>query len=187
MRIGFSGAGSAWAPQPDAIGYGDRREFDVRVRRGLGRSTDDPPVAYVCELKIDGLAISLTYEDGVFVRGTTRGDGRIGEDVTHNLRTIAQIPERIADAPPLIEVRGEVYMSLPDFAALNERKLWKWSVTGGLKRASRESRRKPRLQCDRRRQGIHLDLRADATGIENVLQIADQAVRQVNRRVRDAA
>ena len=72
------------------------------------------------EPKIDGLAISLTYEDGVFVRGTTRGDGRIGEDVTHNLRTIRSIPLRIPDAPEVIEVRGEVYFPRSGFERLNE-------------------------------------------------------------------
>ena len=74
------------------------------------------------EPKIDGLAISLVYRDGVLERGATRGNGEIGEDVTHNLRTIGAIPLRIRDAPPLLEVRGEVYMSLRDFTALNERR-----------------------------------------------------------------
>src|SRR5205823_1332288 len=83
---------------------------------------EDPEFEYVAEPKIDGLAISLIYRDGVLERGATRGNGEIGEDVTHNLRTIGSIPLRIDDAPPLIEVRGEIYMSLPDFAALNERR-----------------------------------------------------------------
>ena len=74
------------------------------------------------EPKVDGLAISLIYRDGVLERGATRGDGEIGEDVTHNLRTIRAIPLRIEDAPPLLEVRGELYMSLRDFTALNERR-----------------------------------------------------------------
>ena len=76
----------------------------------------------MAEPKIDGLAISLIYRDGVLERGATRGNGEVGEDVTHNLRTIGSIPLRIDDAPPLLEVRGEVYMSLPDFTALNERR-----------------------------------------------------------------
>jgi DNA ligase (NAD+) len=76
-------------------------------------------IDYVTEPKIDGLAISLTYEDGVFVRGTTRGDGRIGEDVTQNLRTIRSIPLRIPDAPELIEVRGEIYFPRSGFERLN--------------------------------------------------------------------
>jgi DNA ligase (NAD+) len=82
----------------------------------------DPGFAFVCEPKIDGLAISLLYRNGVLERGATRGDGETGEDVTHNLRTIPTIPLRIEDAPELLEVRGEIYMSLPDFAALNERR-----------------------------------------------------------------
>ena len=77
---------------------------------------------YVAEPKIDGLAISLLYRDGVLERGATRGNGEVGEDVTHNLRTIPSIPLRFDDAPPLIEVRGEIYMSLSDFTALNERR-----------------------------------------------------------------
>jgi DNA ligase (NAD+) len=78
--------------------------------------------SYTTEPKIDGLAVSLTYEDGVLVRGATRGDGRVGEDVTQNLRTIGSVPLRIADAPELIEVRGEVYLPIAAFKALNERR-----------------------------------------------------------------
>ena len=78
--------------------------------------------SYTTEPKIDGLAITLTYEDGVLVRGATRGDGRIGEDVTQNLRTIGAIPLRIPDAPELIEVRGEVYLPIAAFKELNERR-----------------------------------------------------------------
>ena len=91
---------------------------DHLAREGI----EDPDFRYVAEPKIDGLAISLVYRDGVLERGATRGNGEIGEDVTHNLRTIPSIPLRIDDAPPLVEVRGEVYMSLPDFTALNERR-----------------------------------------------------------------
>jgi DNA ligase (NAD+) len=91
---------------------------DVRKRLG-----SDEPVAYVIEPKIDGLAINLTYDGGVFARGATRGDGVTGEDVTVNLRTINAIPLRMLGdgAPSLIEVRGEVYMPLSGFRALNER------------------------------------------------------------------
>jgi len=78
--------------------------------------------SYTSEPKIDGLAISLTYEDGVLVRGATRGDGRVGEDVTQNLRTIGSVPLRIPEAPELIEVRGEVYLPIAAFKALNERR-----------------------------------------------------------------
>jgi DNA ligase (NAD+) len=98
------------------------RAWIARMRTHLAREgIEDPRFSFVCEPKIDGLAISLLYRDGQLERGATRGNGEIGEDVTHNLRTIAQVPLRIDDAPPLLEVRGEVYMSLPDFAALNER------------------------------------------------------------------
>jgi len=90
---------------------------DVRKRLGT-----DEPVAFVLEPKIDGLAINLTYEDGAFVRGATRGDGVEGEDVTPNLRTISSIPLRmLGEAPALLEVRGEVYMPLSGFRELNER------------------------------------------------------------------
>jgi DNA ligase (NAD+) len=99
------------------------RAWVERMRNHLAREgIEDPQFAYVCEPKVDGLAISLRYEDGVFVRGATRGNGEVGEDVTHNLRTIPSIPLRIEDAPAVVEVRGEVYMSLPDFQALNERR-----------------------------------------------------------------
>ena len=99
------------------------RAWVDRMRNHLAREgIEDPRFEFVAEPKIDGLAISLIYRDGVLERGATRGNGEVGEDVTHNLRTIPSIPLRIEDAPPLIEVRGEVYMSLPDFAALNERR-----------------------------------------------------------------
>ena len=78
--------------------------------------------SYTTEPKIDGLAVTLTYEDGVLVRGATRGDGRVGEDVTQNLRTIGSVPLRIKGGPELIEVRGEAYMPIAAFKALNERR-----------------------------------------------------------------
>jgi DNA ligase (NAD+) len=99
------------------------RAWITRMRGHLAREgIEDPSFEFVAEPKIDGLAISLVYRDGVLERGATRGNGEIGEDVTHNLRTIGAIPLQIEDAPSLIEVRGEIYMSLPDFAALNERR-----------------------------------------------------------------
>jgi DNA ligase (NAD+) len=99
------------------------RAWVERMRNHLAREGfTQPRFQYVVEPKVDGLAISLIYRDGVLQRGATRGDGEIGEDVTHNLRTIGAIPLHIEDAPPLLEVRGEVYMSLHDFAALNERR-----------------------------------------------------------------
>jgi DNA ligase (NAD+) len=99
------------------------RAWVERMRNHLAREAiADPAFSFVVEPKIDGLAISLVYRDGVLERGATRGNGEIGEDVTHNLRTIGAIPLRLEDAPPLVEVRGEVYMSLHDFTALNERR-----------------------------------------------------------------
>jgi DNA ligase (NAD+) len=98
------------------------RSFDGRVRRELGLKEGDTPVEYVAELKFDGLALNLRYENGVLVQAATRGDGEIGEDVTQNIRTIGQIPLRLPkDAPPVLEVRGEVYMRRDDFEKLNEK------------------------------------------------------------------
>jgi DNA ligase (NAD+) len=102
------------------------RAWVARMRSHLAREgIEDPRFEFVAEPKIDGLAISLVYRDGVLERGATRGNGEVGEDVTHNLRTIPSIPLRIEDAPALVEVRGELYMSLPDFASLNERRAQK--------------------------------------------------------------
>jgi DNA ligase (NAD+) len=101
------------------------RAWIARMRNHLAREgIEDPEFDYVVEPKIDGLAISLIYRDGIFERGATRGNGEIGEDVTHNLRTMPSIPLSLdlEHPPALIEVRGEVYMSLSDFAALNERR-----------------------------------------------------------------
>jgi DNA ligase (NAD+) len=92
-------------------------EFDVRVKKLLGET----PYSYVLEPKIDGVAISLRYEDGLLVRAVTRGDGTTGDDVTANIRTIKSIPLRLSNNPPaVLEVRGEVYMTRNGFAALNE-------------------------------------------------------------------
>jgi DNA ligase (NAD+) len=99
------------------------RAWETRIRNHLKRlDISAAEFSYTTEPKIDGLAISLTYEDGVLTRGATRGDGRVGEDVTRNLRTIGAIPLRIDEAPRLVEVRGEVYLPIADFKALNERR-----------------------------------------------------------------
>lgn len=96
--------------------------WSARLERGSEGTID-----FVCELKIDGLAVSLTYEHGIFSRGATRGDGRVGEDITANLRTIADIPSRLPGHafPALLEVRGEVYLPLSTFARLNQELLAK--------------------------------------------------------------
>ena len=96
--------------------------FDERIRKDLGLSESDQLVEYVAELKFDGLAMSLRYENQVLVQAATRGDGEWGEDVTQNIRTIGQIPLRLPeDAPKLLEVRGEIYISRADFEELNNR------------------------------------------------------------------
>jgi DNA ligase (NAD+) len=98
------------------------QNFDARVRKALGLADDAAAVEYVAELKFDGLAINLRYENGVLVQAATRGDGEMGEDVTHNIRTMGQIPLKLPSAAPqVLEVRGEVYMRRDDFDALNER------------------------------------------------------------------
>jgi DNA ligase (NAD+) len=99
------------------------RAWEKRIHNLLAKQgVEDARIEYVAEPKIDGLAISLVYEDGVLVRGATRGDGEIGEEVTQNLRTIRAIPLRVEDAPPLLEVRGEVYLPRSAFARLNEQR-----------------------------------------------------------------
>src|SRR5579884_2696417 len=101
-----------------AFSADELREFDRRVRKALGKQ----PVQYVVELKIDGVAVSLTYTDGLLTLGATRGSGKAGDDITENLKTVRGVPLRLrADKPPThFEARGEVYMSKADFARLNE-------------------------------------------------------------------
>ncbi len=98
----------------------DVADFDRSIRKYLGLSAD-APLAYTAEPKIDGLSLSLRYEQGKLVQAATRGDGEVGENVTANARTISDIPHTIEGAPDILEVRGEVYMSHADFEALNER------------------------------------------------------------------
>ena len=108
------------------------QNFDTRVRKELGLTDAAPAVEYVAELKFDGLAMSLRYENGMLVQAATRGDGETGEDVTQNIRTINQIPLKLPQgAPAVLEVRGEVYMRRGDFDALNERQRSK--IAQGMK------------------------------------------------------
>ena len=102
----------------NAMDEAELTQWGDRVARGL----DGAPATFVCELKIDGLAMSLRYEDGKFAQAATRGDGRVGEDVTANVATIETLPKRLPrGAPAVVEVRGEVYMPVASFDALNER------------------------------------------------------------------
>ncbi len=98
----------------------DVSEFDTRIRKYLGLEAS-AELAYTAEPKIDGLSLSLRYENGILIHAVTRGDGEVGENVTNNARTISNVPQRITDAPAVMEIRGEVYMSHADFNALNKR------------------------------------------------------------------
>ncbi len=104
----------------NAFSDGDVRDFDETIRRYLGLA-DSTPLTYTCEPKIDGLSLSLRYEDGHLVQAATRGDGETGENVTVNARTIDDIPAIAMGAPKIMEVRGEVYMSHSDFMQINAR------------------------------------------------------------------
>ncbi|MGQ0430830.1 MAG: NAD-dependent DNA ligase LigA [Microthrixaceae bacterium] len=104
----------------NAFDEGELRAWGERLQRRLSQGDGPVDVGYVCEPKIDGLAISIRYERGRFVQAATRGDGRTGEDVTANVATLREVPETLgAGAPEVLEVRGEVYMSAPAFEALN--------------------------------------------------------------------
>jgi DNA ligase (NAD+) len=102
----------------NAFDDADVADFEDRIRSFLGHTG---PLSFTAEPKIDGLSLSLRYEGGTLVQAATRGDGEVGENVTENARTIADIPQRLTGAPDVLEVRGEVYMSHADFAALNAR------------------------------------------------------------------
>ncbi|HKY66632.1 MAG TPA: NAD-dependent DNA ligase LigA [Acidimicrobiales bacterium] len=139
QKVGGAPQSTVFAPVVHAVpmmsldnvfGADELRGWVERLHRrlaGAPAASDDEgsdEVGYVCELKIDGLAISIRYEGGRYVRAATRGDGRTGEDVTENVRTIDQIPQSLGtDAPAVLEVRGEIYMPLTAFQALNERQM----------------------------------------------------------------
>src|SRR4030042_6110786 len=106
----------------DAFSYEELNDFLTRVYKDLGKNQEE--VEFVCELKIDGSAVSLVYENGIFVRGATRGDGIFGEDITSNLKTIRAIPLQLFQKPgsiipPRLEVRGEVYLAKDEFKRIN--------------------------------------------------------------------
>lgn len=98
----------------DAFSHDEVRDFDKRVKDALGRGTE-----YAVEHKIDGLSVSLEYENGIFTRGSTRGDGNVGEDVTENLKTVMSIPLKLMEEVEYLEVRGEVFISKDNFAKIN--------------------------------------------------------------------
>lgn len=99
----------------NAFNEGDLKDFDQRVKQDVDQ------ISYVCELKIDGLAVSLHYENGMFIKGATRGDGSVGEDITHNLKTIKAIPLKLSE-PVTMEVRGEAFMPKASFEKVNEQR-----------------------------------------------------------------
>ncbi|MEH6936805.1 NAD-dependent DNA ligase LigA [Bacillus sp. JJ664] len=99
----------------NAFNEGDLKDFDQRVKQDVDQ------ISYVCELKIDGLAVSLHYENGMFIKGATRGDGSVGEDITHNLKTIKAIPLKLSE-PLTLEVRGEAFMPKASFEKVNEQR-----------------------------------------------------------------
>jgi len=142
------------------------REFDARCKRVLGMD-EASSLAYVVEMKIDGLGVSLTYENGVFVRGATRGDGTVGEDVTQNLRTIRAIPLHLSEdvaLPALMEVRGEVYMPKSELARLNaEREAAGQPLFANPRNAAAGTIRQldPGMAASRRLSAFFYDMRTD--------------------------
>jgi len=136
QRIGGS-TSTAFAPVAHIVPMMSlHNAFDVDELRGwnervVRRLEDQAVPKFAVELKFDGLAISLRYENGVLVQGATRGDGKIGEDVTHNVRTVTDIPQRlIGNYPPILEIRGEIYMRLSAFDRLNQRQRDEAAATG---------------------------------------------------------
>lgn len=107
----------------NAFSAQDMRDFNRRLLERLGMGARESELAFACEPKLDGIAVSLLYRDGVLERGATRGDGTTGEDITHNVRTIRTVPLRLRGRgyPQVLEVRGEVYMPRAGFEQLNAR------------------------------------------------------------------
>ena len=160
----------------NAFDADELREFDARVRRKLAsEGTELESITYVVELKIDGLAVSLRYRDGVFEQGASRGDGRRGDDISHNLKTIRQIPLRIEETRDF-EVRGEVYMSFPDFQKLNEDQLAKGEKVFANPRnfAAGSIRQKdPRITAERPLKIFLYSLEDPVEGVETHAQALD--------------
>ena len=147
----------------DVFSFEELREFDQRVKSAV------PDAEYVVELKIDGLSVALEYENGVFVRGATRGDGAVGEDVTSNLKTIRAIPLHIDGAPPHMVVRGEVYMPKDVFHRLNaEREINEEPPFANPRNAAAGSLRQldPRITARRSLSIICFNLKSAVPGVD---------------------
>ncbi|MDD4169864.1 MAG: NAD-dependent DNA ligase LigA [Desulfotomaculaceae bacterium] len=170
----------------NAFDEGDLREFDRRVRQAL---LPGETVEYVVEMKIDGLAVSLYYQDGLFVRGATRGDGETGEDITENLKTIKSVPLRLPRFVPALEVRGEAYMPKSSFSRLNEaREEAGESLFANPRNAAAGTLRQldPRIAASRRLDlfvyGIGFSRGVDPAGHVGVLDLLQELGFKVNRR-----
>ena len=131
MRLGVGGAVSTAFAEVEhlvpmmsldnAMDLDELREWGERTTRRLASVGFEQAVTYVCELKIDGLAMSLRYVEGRFAVAATRGNGRVGEDITPNVATLAQVPDRLTgDVPDVLEIRGEIYLPIAEWHALNE-------------------------------------------------------------------
>ena len=158
------------------------RAWLERSERLLNKEgVEDAEIKFVTEPKVDGLAISLVYEDGKLTRGSTRGDGEIGEDVTQNLRTLKDIPQRVKGAPPLLEVRGEAYLPRSAFAELNEQRAAAGEPTYANPRNTAAGLDPPaRLRRDRVAAALDLGLlggRAGGDRVREPLRVAGVAAR----------
>lgn len=170
----------------NAFDEGDLREFDRRVQQAL---LPGETVEYVVEMKIDGLAVSLYYQDGVLVRGATRGDGETGEDISDNLRTIKSVPLRLTKLVPALEVRGEAYMPKSSFSQLNEaREEAGESLFANPRNAAAGTLRQldPRIAASRRLDlfayGIGFSRGVDPAGHIGVLDLLQELGFKVNQR-----